>query len=152
VQPLLVPRHVTSLLQYEKLALGAACDVPVEGALAVPCGVVTPQGDERADGVIASASGALVRFEQEGSRLTAVEITRNPYSPVMASLHRALFALGIIVSSYEVRTHPERLTERVVIEREDGGYIEGHLSLAAKAIILPIALQVAPAQRHFVTM
>jgi hypothetical protein len=90
---------------------------------------------------MASSSGAFVRFEQSGSRLTAIEITRDPRSPVMATLHGALFALGIIVSSYQVRAHAERLTERVVIERQDGGHIEGHLSIAAKAVILPIALQ-----------
>ena len=37
-----------------------------------------------------------VHFEQNGSELTAVEIGRNVRSPVIVSLHRALFALGIV--------------------------------------------------------
>ena len=44
-----------------------------------------------------------VHFEQEGGELTAVEIGRNSRSPVIVSLHRALFALGIVVSSYQAR-------------------------------------------------
>ena len=82
---------------------------------------------------------AQVHFEQEGSRLTAVEITRGRRSPVIAALHRSLFALGIVVSSYQVRSGTMRLVERIVIERRDGGSIDGHLTEATKAAILPIA-------------
>jgi hypothetical protein len=81
-----------------------------------------------------------VRFEQDGSRLTAIEIIREPRSPVIAVLQRTLFALGIVVSSYQARTRSARLVERVVIERSDGGSIDGVLSAATKAAILPIAL------------
>jgi UTP:GlnB (protein PII) uridylyltransferase len=82
-----------------------------------------------------------VRFEQVGSKLTAIEITRAQRSPVIAALQRALFALGIVVSSYQARTRTARLIERVVIERTDGGDIDGALSAAAKSAILPIALE-----------
>jgi hypothetical protein len=82
-----------------------------------------------------------VRFEQEGTRLTAIEITREQRSPVIAVLQRTLFALGIVVSSYQARARTARLFERIVIERTDGGSIEGALSVATKAAILPIALQ-----------
>lgn len=82
-----------------------------------------------------------VRFEQEGSRLTAVEITREQRSPVIAALQRTLFALGIVVSSYQALARPTGLVERIVLERTDGGSIEGQLSVATKAAILPIALQ-----------
>ncbi|HWA74281.1 MAG TPA: hypothetical protein VG937_18180 [Polyangiaceae bacterium] len=82
---------------------------------------------------------AQVHFEQEGSRLTAVEIVRGLRSPVIGTLHRALFALGIVVSSYSVRARTLDLVERIVIERSDGGSIDGTLIDATKAAILPIA-------------
>ncbi len=82
-----------------------------------------------------------VRFEQDGSRLTAIEITRAQRSPVIAALQRTLFALGIVVSSYQARTRTARLVERIVIERTDGGSIDGALSVATKAAVLPIALE-----------
>jgi hypothetical protein len=82
---------------------------------------------------------AQVHFEQEGSRLTAVEIVRGRRSPSIAALHRALFALGIVVSSYSVRARTLDLVERFVIERRDGGSVDGTLTEATKAAILPIA-------------
>jgi hypothetical protein len=84
---------------------------------------------------------AKVRFEQEGSRLTAVEIVREPHSPVISSLRGALLALGIVVSSYEVRARATELVERIVVERQDGGSIDGPLTGATKAAILPIAFE-----------
>jgi hypothetical protein len=81
-----------------------------------------------------------VHFEQEGSELTAVEIGRNSRSPVIVSLHRALFALGIVVSSYQVRLASHGLIERVVLARRDGGAIQGQLNAQTRAAILPIAL------------
>jgi len=82
-----------------------------------------------------------VHFEQDGSELTAVEIGRNSRSPVIVSLHRALFALGIVVSSYQVRLGSHGLVERVVMSRRDGGAIQGPLNSATRAAILPIALR-----------
>ena len=82
-----------------------------------------------------------VHFEQEGAELTAVEIGRNSRSPVIVSLHRALFALGIVVSSYQARFVNQGLVERVVLSRRDGGAIQGQLNDATRAAILPIALQ-----------
>jgi hypothetical protein len=81
-----------------------------------------------------------VHFEQEGSELTAVEIGRNTRSPVIVSLHRALLALGIVVSSYQVRPTASGLVERVVLSRRDGGSIQGPLNAATRAAILPIAM------------
>jgi hypothetical protein len=86
-----------------------------------------------------SSIRAHVHFEQEGSRLTAVEIVRGRRSPVISALHSALFALGIVVSSYQVRARTLQLVERIVIERQDGGSIDGLLTEATKAAILPIA-------------
>jgi hypothetical protein len=59
---------------------------------------------------------------------------------VIVSLHRALFALGIVVSSYQVRLASHGLVERVVLARRDGGAIQGQLNAATRAAILPIAL------------
>jgi hypothetical protein len=91
------------------------------------------------------ASEVKVHFEQRGSELTAVEIGRNTRSPVIVNLHRALFALGIVVSSYQARlgTHGG-LVERLVMTRRDGGAIQGPLSAATRAAILPIALRQEP--------
>jgi hypothetical protein len=86
-----------------------------------------------------------VHFEQEGSTLTAVEIGRSTRSPVIVSLHRALFALGIVVSSYQARFVNQGLVERVVLSRRDGGAIQGQLNDATRAAILPIALQAGSA-------
>ncbi len=88
-----------------------------------------------------SQENPQIRFEQDGSRLTAIEITREQRSPVIAVLQRTLFALGIVVSSYQARARATRLVERIVIERTDGGSIDGALSVATKAAILPIALR-----------
>ena len=85
-----------------------------------------------------------VHFEQQGSELTAVEIGRNSRSPVIVSLHRALFALGIVVSSYQARLVNHGLVERVVLARRDGGALQGQLNAATRAAILPIALQAEP--------
>lgn len=83
-----------------------------------------------------SSSNTLVRFLQAGSRLTGVEIVRGSRAPVIGSLHSALVALGIVVSSYQVRTSGSALTERIAFERRDGGSIEATLSDAAKAAVL----------------
>ncbi len=87
-----------------------------------------------------SDSSAQIHFEEQGPALNAVEITRDRRSPVIASLHRALFALGVVVSSYQARATATRLVERVVLERRDGGPVGGELGAATRAAILPIAL------------
>jgi hypothetical protein len=82
-----------------------------------------------------------VSFEQDGSQLTAVQINRNSRRPVIVSLHRALLALGIVVSSYQVRPGPHGLMERIVLARSDGGVIQGSLSDATRAAILPAIVE-----------
>ena len=82
-----------------------------------------------------------VHFEQEGTELTAVEIGQTGRSPLIVSLHRALFALGVVVASYQVRPGVHGgLVERVVLSRRDGGAVQGQLSEQARSAILPIAL------------
>ncbi|HTV23387.1 MAG TPA: hypothetical protein VMG12_32080 [Polyangiaceae bacterium] len=85
-----------------------------------------------------SSSSARVHFEQSGSHLATVEIVRGGRSPIIASLHRSLVALGLVISSYQARTGPSELLERVVFERWDGGVIEAPLGEAAKAAILEL--------------
>jgi hypothetical protein len=87
------------------------------------------------------ATTARIRFEEAGSQLTAVEIVRGSRSPLIASLHRTLVALGIVVSSYQARTGATQLVERVVFERRDGGAIEAQLGETAKAAILQLVTQ-----------
>lgn len=83
---------------------------------------------------------ARIRFEQAGSRLTAVEIIRGSRRPVIASIHRALLALGIVISSYQAKALGTELTERLVIERGDGGGVEDEqLSERTKDAIRRIA-------------
>jgi hypothetical protein len=84
---------------------------------------------------------AKVHFEQEGSSLTAVEIVRRGPAPVIVSLQRALLTLGIVVAGYQARPGSHGLLERVVLQRRDGGAIEGSLGAAARAAIVPLALQ-----------
>jgi hypothetical protein len=81
-----------------------------------------------------------VQFVQAGSRLTAVEIVRRSRSPVIASVHRALMTLGIVISSYQALAGTSEITERIVFERRDGGSVESHLSDAAKEAILRVAI------------
>lgn len=83
---------------------------------------------------------AQVQFEETGDRLTAVEIGRGGRRPLIATLHHALFALGVVISSYHVQTREGQLVERMVFEREDGGALDDHLSMKTKEAILPIAL------------
>jgi hypothetical protein len=82
-----------------------------------------------------------VLFEQKGSKLTAVEIVRGSRAPTLPRLHRTLLALGIVISSYQVRPGASELTERIVLERYDGGSIEAQLSEETKAAILRVAIE-----------
>jgi hypothetical protein len=104
----------------------------------------TPVDDEPSNahlwGANVSIIPARVRFEHAGARLTAVEIVRGSRRPVITSLHRALLALGIVVSSYEARAAGTELTERIVIELRDGGSVEEQLSERTKDAILRIAV------------
>jgi hypothetical protein len=82
-----------------------------------------------------------VQFEQKGTELTGVEIVRGSRVPLIARLHRTLLALGIVISSYSVRTDSSEVIERIVLERQDGGVIEAQLSDETKAAILRLAIE-----------
>ena len=83
-----------------------------------------------------------IRFEQRGPELVAVEIGQRSSSPLIGSVHRALFALGVDIASYRARAEDGGLVEHLVLERYGGGHIDGALSEETKAAILPIALRV----------
>ena len=85
-------------------------------------------------------SDASVHFEENGTELTAVEVGQSGRSPVIARLHRVLFALGVVVSTYQVRALGNGLVERLVIHRRDGGAVSGELGVRTRAAVLPIAL------------
>jgi len=78
----------------------------------------------------------------------AVEIGQRSCSPLIGSVHRALFALGLDISSYRARPNGAGLIEHLVLERSGGGRIEGALSASAKAAILPLALRVHAVEGH----
>ncbi len=82
-------------------------------------------------------SPVRVEFEPSGDRQRlAVRIVRAGRSPLIASLHRALIAVGIVVASYQVRPGEEELLERIVLERQDGEKVEGPLERETEAIVL----------------
>jgi hypothetical protein len=85
-------------------------------------------------------TGASVHFEENGSELTAVEVGQSGRSPVITRLHRVLFALGVVVSTYQVRALSGGIVERIVIQRRDGGAVTGELGARTRAAVLPIAL------------
>jgi hypothetical protein len=86
-------------------------------------------------------SQTRIHFEEDGVTLTAVEIDRRGRRPVIAKLHRALFALGIVVSTYQVRAVADGLVERLVIQRSDGASVSGELGVKARAAVLPVAFE-----------
>jgi hypothetical protein len=88
-------------------------------------------------------AGTSVQFIENGQELTAVEVGRGGRSPVVGRLHRALFALGVVITTYQVRALPSRTVERMVLQRRDGGAITGELDALTRAAVMPIALDVS---------
>jgi hypothetical protein len=85
------------------------------------------------------ASETNVHFVENGTELTAVEIDQRGRSPFIGRLHRVLFALGVVVSTYQVRAIGGGIVERLVIQRRDGGAVTGELGARTRAAVLPIA-------------
>ena len=82
-----------------------------------------------------------VQFVEDGAALAAVEIQQPRRKPLISKLHGVLFALGIVVSSYQVRMRGTGIVERLVIQRRDGAMVSGDLSQQARAAMLPIMLE-----------
>jgi hypothetical protein len=88
-------------------------------------------------------AGTSVQFIENGQELTAVEVGRGGRSLVVGHLHRVLFALGVVITTYQVRALPSRTVERMVLQRRDGGAITGELGALTRAAVMPIALDVS---------
>jgi hypothetical protein len=85
-------------------------------------------------------AGTSVQFVQNGAELTAVEVGRSGRSPVISRLHSVLFALGVVISGYQLRAYNGGTVERLILQRWDGEAISGELSALTRAAVLPIAL------------
>ena len=90
-----------------------------------------------------AAPETTVRFEEDGAKLTAVEIVRSGRHPVIVPLYRALLGLGIVVSTYQVRPSATALAERMVLQRSDGQALDASLSEQTKAAILPVLADIS---------
>jgi hypothetical protein len=86
-------------------------------------------------------SATQIHFVENGAELTAVEIGQPGRSPFIGKLHRVLFALGVVVSTYQVRALSGGIVERLVIQRRDGSAVTGELGARTRAAVLPIALE-----------
>jgi hypothetical protein len=82
-----------------------------------------------------------VQFVEDGAALAAVEIDQPRRRPLISKLHGVFFALGIVVSSYQVRMRGTGIVERLVIQRRDGSVVSGDLGQQARAAVLPIMLE-----------
>jgi len=60
--------------------------------------------------------------------------------PIVSTLHGALFALGIIVTSYQVLATAQGLQERLKFSSIEGGELDDAQSHSARAAILPLVL------------
>ncbi len=85
-------------------------------------------------------SAAQVHFVENGSDLTEVEVGQSGRFPFIGRMHRVLFALGVVVSTYQVRAVGGGLVERMVLQRRDGGAVTGALSDQTRAAVLPLVL------------
>lgn len=83
---------------------------------------------------------ANVRFRERRGRLRTVEVSRSSFRPVVSALHGALFALGVVVTSYQVQTTSGGLEERLELASEDGSELDDALSASVRSAILPLAL------------
>jgi hypothetical protein len=82
-----------------------------------------------------------IQFVEDGAALAAVEIDQPRRRPLISKLHGVFFALGIVVSSYQVRMRGTGIVERIVIQRRDGSMVSGDLSQRARAAVLPVMLE-----------
>lgn len=82
----------------------------------------------------------MVRFSDLRGRLKAVEIRRPVVRPLISSAQAALLALGIIVTSYQVRPSEDGLSERFELAKPDGSELDEQLSASARTALLPLAL------------
>lgn len=83
---------------------------------------------------------STVRFSDRRGSLKAVEIRRPGTHPLISGAQAALIALGIVVTSYQVRPSAGGLRERFELSRPDGSDLDETLSRSARSALLPLAL------------
>ena len=81
-----------------------------------------------------------VRFRERFGRLQGVEVQRESARPIVSTLHGALFALGIIVTSYQALATSQGIRERLEFSTTEGGELDDAQSENARAAILPLVL------------
>ena len=81
---------------------------------------------------------ASIRFESPAGTLRAVSLVRAGRMPLVAKLHRALFALGVVVTTYQVQALPEGLSERLELAPAAGGALDAEQSRRVQAALLPL--------------
>lgn len=82
----------------------------------------------------------MVRFLDSRGRLQAVEVQRSQRRPMVSAAHAALLAIGVVVTSYQVRPTAQGLEERFELSRSDGSELDEKLSQSARSALLPLAL------------
>ncbi len=87
-----------------------------------------------------TVQNAIVRFSDLRGRLKTVEIRRPGVRPLISGAQAALLALGIVVTSYQVRPSQRGLRERFELSQIDGSDLDETLSADARSALLPLAL------------
>ncbi len=83
---------------------------------------------------------STVRFFDIRGRLKAIEILRSDRRPVITTVHAALLALGVSVTTYQATPTRDGLGERLELSSLDGEELDETLSKRARSALLPIAL------------
>lgn len=82
-----------------------------------------------------------VRFLDIRGHLKAIEIRRSDARPVIATVHAALVAMGVAVTSYQATpTRAGGLGERLELASLDGEELDEDLSKKARSAVLPLVL------------
>lgn len=84
-------------------------------------------------------SEARVRFQESSGRLHAVEVTRSNSRPIISALHRTLFAVGVVITSYRVQATTGGLHERMELASMSGEALTDHQSEQVRAVTIPLA-------------
>ena len=81
-----------------------------------------------------------IRFRELRGQLHAVEVVRSSSRPIISALHRALFAAGVVITSYRVQATSGGLRERMELSSSDGQALSDQQSELVRTATLPLAL------------
>jgi hypothetical protein len=84
---------------------------------------------------------AQVRFQEERGRLRVVEVRRQSGRPLVAALHRALLAAGVVITSYQALPGSDGLRERLELASVDGEELDDSQSVNVRSAVLPLAFE-----------